>query len=327
MKKTAFTSLLLGLAGYLFISCTENSDKLSGPATEEGNPAVLAGTIVDPLSKPSSNAVVQVYRAPFISDSATFVPNVDPVAVTVTDDSGGFYFYELTSGIYIIESIDSSSSAYAISSAVTVMLTDSIVTVYLDTLFLKFPGTIRGKVTRGNVLGSQSNQVLDDGFIQVMLLEIDREDITRRDGSYELTNIPEGIYTLAFYATDGFLTAYRDSVRVGSGDTVYVETITLQRVPWLAPPKPKNLTADYDTANALVNLQWSPVNVGNLLGYQVERRVNPLIDGLVFTTADTVYTDTVTSIQSGTTLYYVVRAVNESFMVSANEGPVEVVVK
>ncbi len=326
MKKSFLTCLYASLLAYILISCAE---KAVGPATEEGNP-VLAGTVVTPAAKAAENATIQVYRPPVIFDSAFYVPRVEPVAVTTTGEDGYFAFFELAPGLYVIECIDPGNNAYAISGTIKILTDsgrgDSAVPVVLDTITVTKPGAIQGTVTRDGVLGGQSNMGLDDGFIQVMLLEINREDLSRQDGSFELGRVPEGIYTLAFKADD-FFTAYKDSVKVESGKTTTVDKVTLERIPWMPPPKPGNLTADYDTANALVYLKWSPAKAGDLLGYQVERRENPLVTGLVFTAMDTVYSDTVSSVSSGTTLYYVVRAINERFMASANEGPVEIKVK
>lgn len=307
----------------LFLDCTPSDEKLAGPSTEEGNPVILGKVFYN--SKPSADAVIRAHRIPDITDSSSFIPGQNLVAVTYTDKKGVFSFYELVPGTYSLEAYNPANQGYGLADAV-ILSSDSGDVYRVDSIALMQPGRLTGVVTRGGVLGIGSNVNLHNGFIQVKLLEIDREYTTGPDGKYELNNIPAGEYTLAFYASDGFFTQFHGPVQVTSGGSRDINPITLERIPWLAPPKPTGLSARYNSPAGTVTLSWHPVLIENLAGYKVERRSSPLSEGILFGTTDTTFEDTLSGYPQGTVFYYVVRAVNNSFMESSNDGPVKIII-
>jgi hypothetical protein len=310
-----------------FLVCCTGPTQTAGPSTEEGNPAVMTGVVLDSSGAPVSGARIIVYSsmdAPGVPESEA--PPSIPVAGTVSAGDGTFSFAELYEGIYILESYNEDGTAYAMKKHV-VVTGDSTPRGDVDTLVLGAPGTIRGVVSRGGVRGIYSNVLLDNAFIQVRTKEIDRGYVTATDGAYELSGVPAGVYTLLFYASDGFFTAVRESVEVECNVVTEVDTVVLQRIPWASPPKPEGLSALYDTAAATVALTWEPVVVADLRGYEIERIDSLWQTDTLVTTTDTTYVDDISAIPSGARIYYVVRSVNAAFMRSANEGPVEIEVR
>ncbi len=302
--------------------CTDTI-QLAGPSTEQGNPTV-AGLIQDSSRSPAPDARVRIYRIPTTQspDSINQPLAAIPVALTVSDKNGAFDFIELAPGRYSLEAQSRDSVFFAIKTPVIV---DSIgQSRRPDTLILQSPGGISGVVTRGGFPGQGSNVMLKDAFIQVRLKEIDRSFTTGPDGAYRLNDIPPGAYTILFYAADGFFTAWRDSIVATPGTTALLDTVVLERIPWDAPSKPRALTADYDTVAATITLRWRPAKPANLRGYEIERIDSTWRTDTTFTTLDTTYSDTVTAKPDGMLVYYVVRSVSNSFMRSANEGPVAI---
>jgi hypothetical protein len=312
---------LLACCGLLLLSwCT--STELSGPATEEGNP-VLAGVVLSESGKAASNAAVTVYRHACIVDSSAAPMPPARVAATRTDGSGRFAFHEIVEGEYALEAVSADSGVFGAATRVSVGTPTGV----LDTIVMRTPGAIRGVVTRGGRLGGGSNTMVGDGFIDVILAELHRSAVTDQQGRFELKNVPEGAYTLLCRADDGFLTAVLDSVRVFAGTITEADTVRLIKIPWLAPAKPFDLTAQYDRQAGAVTLRWNMLDTVDIIGYQVERRQDRLLDGIVFPSKERSYVDTLDEIVAGMRLYYVVRAVNGRLMTSANEGPVEVAVE
>jgi hypothetical protein len=303
-------------------SCTDTI-QLAGPSIEQGNPAV-AGVVRDSSRDPAPGAHVRIYRIPDSADGATGLHPLSAFAVASTraDTHGVFRFFDLTAGSYSLEARSPDSASFAMKTPIDIQ--PSGARHITDTLVLKRPGSIMGAATRGGQPGQGSNAMLRDAFIQVRLKEIDRGATTGPDGGYRMNAIPDGIYTVLFYATDGFFTAWRDSVTVRAGKTTTLDTIVLERIPWDAPDKPRDLTARYDTAAATIALRWRPAQSALVRGYEIERIDSAWRTDTTFTTVDTAYTDSIAAQPDGALLYYVVRSVSESFMRSANEGPVTI---
>jgi len=312
---------LLACLLFSFLLCTGN--QMAGPTTEEGNPPVLTGMVVYTDKKPAGMTKVSLYR------SRNEIDSVSPAGITeaetwiTTDSNGEYKFNTLASGNYVLEFASIDGKQFAFRKNIQIREGSKIV---LDTVELEAPGVICGTVTRGGVIGFNSLE-REDGFIDVFINEINRHTVTNMDGEFEMTDVPAGIYTLIFYAADGFYIYSKDSVTVKTADKTSLQKVQLVRIPWLPPPKPFDLVATYDRQTRQATLIWKFFANANIIGFHVERRVNQLLVDTIFTTTDLRYIDTLTDINSGTSVYYVVRSVNDRFVQSYNEGPVSVTVE
>jgi hypothetical protein len=219
---------------------------------------------------------------------------------------------------------DNAGYQSAIRSDITISVMVPDAPEFSDTLILAATGSLQGTVTRNKVLGNASNQNLKDGFIQVKIGEIDRSSITGPDGAYSFSNLPAGVYTIYYYATDGFFSAKRENIAVPSGVNTVVDTVILTPVPRLVPPK--GLRAVYDTSASSVSLSWQRVLFDSLRWYELERIDLAGPRDTIIICADTLYRDTLTGFSKGTVLDYVIRSVDKAFNRSANAGPVEITV-
>jgi len=298
---------------------------IAGPSFEGGNP-VASGIVHDIAGKPVANASVVAHKIlNRLAGDTLDIVRTTITAKTWSKSDGSFTLYDLHAGRYYLEGVAPDSSGYARSSIVLVSGNDSTGSD-LDTLVLRTPGSIHGVVTRSGISGTSSNALLRDGFIEVVVGEINRSVTTGPDGTYLFDDIAQGDYTLVFYADDGFFTTYRESITVISDRITVVDTVRLQRIPWLAPPKPLNLTLQYDTISSVATLNWRAPAIIDLLGFEIERIRAPMTSDTIFATTDSFFVDSLNvSPQDSVHLLYVVRSVNQAFMRSANEGPVELV--
>lgn len=302
----------------LAFSC---STRVAGPSTEETNPTV-AGTIFTYGKHPASFARVIVYPKSDNKDSTASFQLLEPEVVTIADENGYFEIVNLGSGDFVLEAQGKENSGYAVVNNVEVISWNSA--IRYDSIFLSRPGSITGVATRGGVRSYQSNERLQDGFIDVFVKDINRHTTTDLHGRYEFNDIPPGTYTLVFHADDGFFTTFKDSVRVLDSAVTKVESVLIKRIPWLPPPKPFDLTVEQIGNLSEVKLTWKAYNTSDLVGFEVERRINPLQADTVFTVKEPFFFDDLSGLPAGIIVYYVVRSVSSSFMASANEGPVTI---
>lgn len=300
-----------------FSCCT----RVAGPATEETNPTVV-GTIFTYAKQPAAFAKIIVYPKSDHKDSTASFQLLQPEAVTTADENGYFEIVKLGSGDFVLEAQGKENSGYAVVNKLEVISWNS--TIRYDSIFLSRPGSISGVATRGGVRSYQSNEKLQDGFIDVFVKDINRHTTTDLQGKYEFNDIPPGIYTLVFHADDGFFTTFKDSVRVLDSAVTKVESVLLKRIPWLPPPKPFDLTVQQIGNLGEVKLTWKAYNTSDLVGFEVERRINPLQADTVFSVKEPFFFDDLSDLPAGIVVYYVVRSVSSSFMSSANEGPVTI---
>ena len=242
---------------------------------------------------------------------------VELVNIT-TDPNGRFELDNIASGQYAVHCLHPDS---ALSAFKKISITDTLSTS-CDTFFLQEPGSINGVVTRGGIPASSGNLNIRDGDIRVVILDINESTITGPDGFYSFSGLPPGTYSLAFYPGGNFFSTTRSNIAVMSGSVNVIDTVLLQPIPWVEPPKPEDLAVEYDTVNSTVILDWKPVAAHNLLGYVVERRVDiSILDPVEFFTRDTFYLDSVSGIPAGTKVYYTVRSISVQFVTSYPEGP------
>ncbi len=318
-KTTLLSALTSGVILYLLC----NRAPISGPSTEEGNPQIVA-VVVDNHKKPVEGATVIVYNISPYTDTLQ-VPSVAIfITANVTDRAGCCELYNLPSGVYTIIAKCPTSDHSAFRSGITINET-ALSYPSIDTLILNPPGGFRGVVTRGGVAGNvQSQNVnLRDAAIMVIIQEAAYSMITPPNGEYSFSGLPVGIYTVIYYATDGFFSARR-IVDVEAGRTILVDTVVLKPLPRLLPPKGFSLF--YDTVEASVSISWNPLLFDSLRWYEAERIDLTGPYDTVFTTTDTILADYVGKIPAGTTLNYVVHSVDRAFNKSMNAGPLKIIV-
>jgi uncharacterized protein (DUF2141 family) len=321
MKVSAF--LAFPAAAFLLVTfCTDS--RLAGPTTEQGNPQIVA-IVVDDIHHPVIDATVTMYRVSTLSDSTQQPSSAINIAVRQTDSLGKCSFEDISPGSYSLEATDSSNNRSALTNNIAISTIKPAKPEYSDTIILVAPGGIKGVVSRGGVAGIITNQILNDAFIQVKIGEIDRSTVTGPDGKYSFTNLPAGSYTLFYYATDGFYSAKRENILVRPGIDTTLDKVVLRAVPRLTPPK--SLKAQYDTVAGIVRLNWQKVVFDSLRWYEVERIKINVPGDTVYISYDTLFSDTVARMPTGTILDYVVRSVDRAFNRSPNAGPMEITVK
>jgi hypothetical protein len=315
--------LLLSFALVLLMHCAHSP--VSGPSTEEGNPQIVA-MVLNGKNKPVSGVMVVARKTG--SDSIPPDEPTQALATTTvtryTSEDGRCSFNDLETGTYSLTAEDPSNNRSALKSPIEIIGDDY--RDQIDTLQLGTSGSIEGIVSRGGVSGYSVSQnvLLMDAMIFVIIQEIGISTVTITDGSYSFDNIPPGTYTLIYYATDGFLSA-RQKIDITAGKTSIAPKITLIQVPRLLPPE--DFTAVYDTEDSLVRLSWSPVEYDSLFRYEVDRIDEISETTITLRTTDTLVSDTVRGIPSGTVLFYVVRSVDKAFNKSVNAGPVEIIIE
>lgn len=282
---------------------------------------MLAGIVIDSNRKPSSFAKIFVYRNSSVIDTLSPSNIAREEASIISDSTGYFKFDQLAPGIYTLKCVSSDTTSFAFRNNIMIKPES---TITLDTITLTSPGIITGKVTRGGIVGSNSNPSRQDGFIDVYVNEINLHTVTNLSGNYVIPNVPAGTYSLVYYAADGFYVSVKDSITVFPGDTVQIPQFELKRIPWLPPPKPIDLVVSYNKISKTAKLAWSSYANANIIGFQIERRIDPLLVDTIMTTKNNYFTDTLSGFSAGTTIYYVVRSVNDYFVESYNEGPVSI---
>jgi hypothetical protein len=171
-----------------------------------------------------------------------------------------------------------------------------------------------------------SNQQLQDGFIQIRIRELEQFFITDPSGNYAFYNLPYGIYSIFYYAPDGFYTSRIDNIAVTPGTTTIIDTVTLRPYQKLLPPA--NFKAVYDTATALLHFTWTAVNFQKLRYYEIQRNCDDLeVLEKKWKTLATRLTDTLLAIPDGTRFSYVIHSVDSVYTLSPNAGPIEIQVR
>jgi uncharacterized protein (DUF2141 family) len=302
-------------------SCTDS--RIAGPSTEQGNPQIVA-TVVDANRQPIGGALVTVFMVAANSDSTEQPKAATSAGIQQTDHKGVCSFEKLLPGSYALSVADTSQNRAAFRSKIVVTGLNPAEPDFIDTLVVTAPGSIRGVVSRGGVLGNNINQNLRDGFIQVKLGEIDRSTVTGPDGRYAFANLPAGAYTIYYYATDGFYMSKRENIVVAPGNETIADTVILKNVPRLLPPQ--GLQTVYDTSAGIVHLYWRKVLFDSLRWYEVKRINLTLARDTIFICQDTVRHDTLNTLPKGTRLDYVVRSVDRAYNPSLYAGTAEITV-
>jgi hypothetical protein len=202
----------------------------------------------------------------------------------LTDSTGRYVFESLVAGNYNLQGNYQSGSLVVLIRDVKFDGGNALVEVPTDTL--RAPGKISGRA----LLLEQ-----DNGGIICYVPGTSYLAITDDSGSFVLSNIPQGKYTIA-YRKEGWKTAKDTGVVVISGQTTELRTKNMEADPAFPPPAPSNLHIIYDTLNGVATIKWKPVVVSDLAGYVVYRnlssstipeRISPLL------LTDTTFKDTI----------------------------------
>jgi hypothetical protein len=307
----------------LFYICSCNRD-LAGPTTEQGNPQIVA-VIIDSLNTPVAGIPVSLLvfqqNDDTLHNEQVLPTNAIKISTAKSTSDGKCTFSNLSSGNYRIVASDSTRNLSVASK--NIVLGDLIDTSFYDTLVLQKPGIIKGVVKRN---GEISNQQLQNGFIQIRIRELEQFFITDPSGNYAFYNLPSGIYSIYYYAPDGFYTSRIDKVAVTPGETTIIDTVTLRPYQKLLPPA--NFKAVYDTATALLHFSWTAVNFQKLRYYEIQRNCDDLeVLEKKWKTLSTILTDTLLAIPDGTRFSYVIHSVDSVYTLSLNAGPIEIQVR
>lgn len=317
-----YVKLWLFLIMGIFLYCTSDPS-LAGPSTELENPTFIGLVLYKTLS-PATNANISVYKIVEVSNENSKDTFGIEIISSKTDLQGEFSINKLSTGKYLIKSNTSDSS---LSALISIEIKEITKSTLRDTLILDSPGSLRGVVTRDSQQHFSSNKLIRDGDIRVVLTELNQSVITGPDGQFVFSKIPDGVYSLAIYPGESFFSEIRKSIVVTSGNVTTIDTVHLTRIPWVKPPKPQGLTITYDTNSAFAALKWNKVNIDNLLGYVIEKRLGEsILNPTEIFTKDTVYKESVISYPVGTQIYYSIRSITVQFEESYSEGPVNITV-
>jgi hypothetical protein len=235
----------------------------------------------------------------------------------LTDADGRYRFEDVRAGRYTL-----TAKAGALAAIRQDVRSDGRGTLR-DSLEVSATGSISGQATRDSLWVTSSDKL--DNFIHVNLAGTPYEGFTGYasdgvSGSFTLTGIPEGLYTLVVHAEPGgyFLPDTLTGIKVGSGAATTLPSLVKARYnPGAPPPKIDQLTITASSRTA-VSLAWKSVSKYPLLkGYRVLR-----LDGASGESARSAlltapaYVDDISALASGTRFSYVV--VVES--VSGKEG-------
>lgn len=309
----------------LIMSCSV--DDFAGPTTEQGNPQIIA-LVLDSLNNPVPNISATLLVIPQADTSDRYdslIPPGNAIKVNTSKSSqdGKCFFSNLAAGSYRIVATDNVRNM-SVTSENIIVSEDNDTSIH-DTLVLQQSGRIQGTVVRDVAL---NNQNLQNGFIQIRMLELDRFIVTVPSGHYSFDSLPYGRYTLYYYATDYYV-EHVENINVAPGKTTVIDTVVLRRYKDQLLVPPTDFQALYDTANGVVILSWSPVTIQNFKHYKIERHCDEQENlERAWKTTATSFTDTIVAIPDKTIFSYVAYTVDASYVRSSkNAGPIQIQVK
>lgn len=292
---TLFTALAIFL-----VACMQD-----GPSTETGNPN-LSGTLMDEQGRPVPGTAKL-----FLLPSAAASGGLDtafPAAPRLIDSfpvgsNGRYAFDSLAPGLYAVEGRAGMGGAIGLARGLRI---DAPSNALVRNVALGAPGRIRGRVTRG--ANPRPAGIVADEKILVRLDGADRSAITDTSGTFALSEVPAGIYRLAFSATDGhYLTRHVDGVAVAKGADTALPLIELEWSRYGEPPAVGGLVVVLDSVAGVARLSWRAARLSGdaSVVYAIERGGTE-----ISRTTDTLWVDSLNGVAAGTALRYAVRAIN-----------------
>lgn len=277
-----------------------------GPSTETGNPN-LRGTLRDAEGRPTTG-FVKLYLLPTASnpDSAALNPP-RLIQSRLAGADGKYRFDSLPPAVYALEATDVDERLFSLAPGLALA---SAKDTLIRNLSLKEPAQLTGTVTRGT--NQLPEGVTDDRGILVRLGGADRSAISDSLGHYDLGQVPDGVYRIAFAAPDGhYEPAFLDTVHATSGVARELPLVELSWSRFQAPPPPTGLSIVADSATGTVRLAWRPVKLANLAFYEVARIDSAdSAHNAVFRTVNTTFTDTLKGLSGSRVLLYRIVTVN-----------------
>ena len=302
--------MFAGICTLLLLMACSN-DKISG-TSETTNQRTgykgLYGKLVDVHGKPVPGTIVKavdINRDTLAKTTAPVNRKASDTDSVSTDDSGYYSFESLEAGTYNIEGDYNNGDLVVFITGIEYDSTGKVQEVATDTL--RAPGQISGRVNTGTD---------DDGGVLCYIPGTSFLAVTDDSGSFTLSDIPEGIYTIT-YRKDKLKTVSDTGIEVLSGEETQVTIRDMEADPEYPPPVPGGLSVSYDTLHGCAILTWNPVAVEDLAGYAVFRNdtsaatPRSLGDELV---KDTFYIDTIFKTLNDTisrTLAYRIKAQDE----------------
>jgi hypothetical protein len=296
------STLLLVITGVsisILVHCSPGTSNGSGV----GNGMVMGKLLASDGKTPAQGALVRVWKkyshVPITPDGTE---KINAAAYTTeTTEDGTFSIETLDIGLYMIVGMDAEENMALIDS-ITIPSADTRLS--LPPATLKAAGSIQGSIVLEN--GGNPKQVF------VLCLGNDTYAQAKEDGSFLLSPLPEGDYSLQLLSLDArYGSMDTGSIFVSSGDTTHLDSIVL---PLKAIPAVKGLRVkNYDTLLQIVKLSWNPTPASITKGYNLHRRLSGVVNfdrslnGSVLI-HDTIFSDTTASQDS--TYEYAVTAVD-----------------
>jgi hypothetical protein len=268
--RIALAAMLAGLAA----GCLFPSEKTAGRGSEVETE--VYGVMVDRSGGTVVGARVRAYPA----DPAAAAVPAEALDSAVTDGKGGYRLRALQPGAYNLVGEHQDGKLAVLIPEVRYALGPA---QDLGTDTLLAPGAIEGRILLGTA-GKSGVMAYVPGTSFLA--------ISDANGAFAIGTVPKGRYRVN-YRIPGFAAAPDTGVNVESGQATRLPDKVLAYDTAQPPPAPASLGAVFDTLGGLVRLHWSPVAIGDLLGYKVYRDAGPLslpvpVSGLV---ADTQFID------------------------------------
>lgn len=268
----------------------------------KGKTTTLNATLVSAAGTPYGSVVGTAFYLDRTDHSGISIKlEGTDIPLVGTDTNGGFIINNIPAATYTL--------LFTQANYKTVAKTGVIVppwnTVFVENITLIPPvGNIAGKVMlEGGTSHDNATVSVNGTIIQTQSLE---------DGSFLLTNVPEGTYTITAYKAD-FETARVSDVTVLPGQTVKIEDpITLSK-----PCPPPTGVKAFQVSGSSVKVQWTESDCDDLAGYNVfYSPQSNLIDhkaNSVLVVADEFVVE---GLSKGVTYYFAVEALDNDGLIS-----------
>jgi hypothetical protein len=233
----------------------------------------VVGKLVTAANSPVANARVFAYKIPADASTFNLLQSTSPIDTAISNDLGEYkftkldvgYFHLFASGKYLSDSLFASHDKVYNDYIAPASESTHKINVGVDTM--KAPGSISGNV------------VLEPGYpsaIQCYIPGSSYISITDNTGSFFISNIPAGTYSLIYSNNSGgeyaYATVEDSNIVIVSDSTTRLPPKTMQLATQNGPPAPVNIHAVYDTVNGKVTVSWNKVNVSDLKEFVVFRK-------------------------------------------------------
>ncbi len=234
----------------------EKCGRNNGPGTETGNP-FLQITVVD-----ASGHAVPSAKVVLINLVETLDSNVQSIVLdTVALDSLGQHrFRHLSSSSYSVHAYDLFSEQVAYKKSILYSKTKNL----SDTLVLSDPARLQGLV----VLRDFESDLLFETKVQLSVENTYFNFLLDASKPFSLNSIPAGTYTLSFYYPH-YIKHFISNLDFHSGSVTNLDTIFLQRSPYIEIARPKNFT--WHVSAESLQLTWDTSYVSDFLTWRLEK--------------------------------------------------------